>query len=121
MLSLRNRVHAISPRPAAALLFFTATFTMPTVDRIEYLHVYRAHQEMHTFIDSICKIANLAYNELLLNMMNDHKIINTKIFPQFKIQAYNEKNFFGLLTTERSFLIVESVLSIQTKPKNNKW
>ena len=61
------------------------------VNRIEYLHVYRVHQEMHTFINRICTIGKLAFSELYLNMMNDQKIVNPKIFTHFKIQAYNEK------------------------------
>ena len=79
-------MHAISPMRAAALLFFNAMFTMAMVEyRTGYLYVYRVHQEMHTFIDSICKIGKLAYNELYSNMTNDQKIVNPKIFPHFKI------------------------------------
>ena len=91
MLLLRNSMHAISPMRAAALLFFTATFIMPAVDRIEYICVYRVHQEMHTFIDSICTMGKLAYNELLLNMMNDQKIVNPKISPHLRSKHATKK------------------------------
>ena len=60
---------------------------------------------MHTFIDSICTIGKLNYNELMSNIMNDNKIVNPEIFPYSKNQnqAHNQKKLLALLTTELMF------------------
>ena len=62
MLLLRNSTHAISPMRAVPLLFLNRN--AHNANRTGYLYVYRVHQEMHTFIESICTIGKLAYNEL---------------------------------------------------------
>ena len=60
MLLLRNSMHAISPMRTAVIFHrhvHDANYRMRG-SRIEYLHVYRIHQEMHTYLRVYVQLEN---------------------------------------------------------------